>query len=649
MLADAAPTGHGTTLDYIVIFAYLGGILLFGSFFARFSKSTKEFFFSGQRFSWWLICLSIVATGVGSHSFMKYSQVGYEHGLSSSMAYMNDWFFMPFFMLGWLPIIYFSRVRSIPEYFQRRFNTPCRFVAVLILLMYMIGYIGYNLFTLGTAANQVLGVDVTTCIVVIAVVSAIYIASGGQTAVIFTDVAQGIMLIVAGLTLFVLGLDYLALDGTIFDGLRNLWAHLGLRERLPFAHFNSPPEFNFVNIFWQDGVAGSIMFLFVSQGLIMRFLAAKSVNEGRKAILFNTLLFLPISMVVVSNAGWVAHAAVAMGLMESPDSAAQAFVKLAAIVCMPGVFGFVLAALSAALMSTIDTLTNATAALFVYDVYQPYVAHGRSDRHYLRVARIASLTTSAVGLGLGLYFATRGDNLYKTHAAFLAIVTPPIIAAVFLGAFSKRFTPAGAMAAMAGGALCIWISKLFPQIVAPFATWLHGVQPEADGGYSFMTALFGLVVSGLIGVAVSTFTRPKPESEIAGLWIGSVDLARGFFKGGTPNFRRGRKVRGALALSEDGTTAPGDDPLSAMDAPAHQPPAAYAVVRLGPSQMRALAAEEGDLIYIGDARSWLGGLRSLHCRVGPPHFNGRSVLMSPAALREGNLVLGRPVVVEKLF
>ena len=404
--AASEPQTYGTGLDYVVIIGYLLLILGFGSFFGRYTKTTRDFFFSGAKFSWWLIGMSMVATGVGSHSFMKYAQTGYEHGMSSGMSYMNDWFFVPFFMFGWLPIIYFSRVRSIPEYFQRRFGTAARFLAVLVILEYMVGYIGFNLYTLGTAAHQVLGIEIWQAIVIISVVSGIYVTAGGQTAVIFTDLAQGFLLLLGGLLLFVLGLDYIALDGTIMTGIKNLWTHLSLSERLPFAHFNEPQSFNFVGVFWQDGIAGSIMFLFISQGLIMRFLAAKSVNEGRKAILFNTVFILPISMIVVGNAGWLGNVMVDMKLIDPPSEARDIFVVVAEKICHPGVFGFVLAALSAALMSTIDTLTNAAAALFIYDVYQPYLKRGAPDRHYMSAARMASAVTTVLGLGVGLYLMT---------------------------------------------------------------------------------------------------------------------------------------------------------------------------------------------------------------------------------------------------
>ncbi len=665
--AAAQPTTYGTPLDYVVIIGYLVVILGFGSFFGRYAKSTKDFFFSGAKFSWWLIGMSMVATGVGSHSFMKYAQKGYEHGMSSGMSYMNDWFFIPLFMFGWLPIIYFSRVRSIPEYFQRRFGTTARFLAVLVILEYMIGYIGFNLYTLGTVAHQVLGVEVWQAIVVISVVSGIYITAGGQTAVIFTDLFQGFMLLGGGLLLFVLGLDYLALDGALLTGLKTLWANLSLSERLPFAHFNEPQSFNFIGVFWQDGVAGSIAFLFISQGLIMRFLAAKSVNEGRKAILFNTVFILPLSMIVVGNAGWVGNAMIDAGLIAPPKEARDIFVIVAETVCKPGIFGFVLAALSAALMSTIDTLTNATAALFIYDVYQPYIRRGASDRHYMRSARITSACTALFGLGIGLWFATMGTDMYKIHGMFQAFVSPPIVAAVFLGAFWKRFTSAGAVAALVGGVACIGLSKWYPDLVAPFA---HGVEPDAEGQYNYMTAFFGLFCSAAIGVIVSLLTKPKTDQELAGLWIGTMDFAQKRFKGADPDHAVGKKVKAEVQVSSDGTTpvttaltfdeyaappGPGSEEEArgqSARVPAESvgtPPPEYPIVRLSRADMARLKARAGDLLYVGDARWWLGGLRSTHCRAGEPHEAGNVVLIHQEAFELGNFLPRRRVRVEKFF
>ena len=141
----------GSSTDWIVMAVYFAFVMLFGSYFGRYTRSTSDFFFGGRRFSWWLITMSIVATGVGSHSFVKYSAKGFEHGLSSTMTYINDWFFVPFFLFGWLPIVVYSKVRSIPEYFEKRFSPSSRFIATILLLVYMVGYIGIGFLTLGKA------------------------------------------------------------------------------------------------------------------------------------------------------------------------------------------------------------------------------------------------------------------------------------------------------------------------------------------------------------------------------------------------------------------------------------------------------------------------------------------------------------------
>ena len=182
----------GTPLDYGIMVGYFVAMLLIGTWFGRNQKSTNDFFFGGQRFSWWLISFSLVATTIGSYSFVKYSKIAYEHGIASSQTYLNDWLWAPLLLFGWLPILYFSRVVSIPEYFERRFDVRARRVATVLLLVYLIGYVGINLFTMGQALNILLGVDVWLAAALVAGVSAVYVTFGGQTSVIMTDLFQGV-------------------------------------------------------------------------------------------------------------------------------------------------------------------------------------------------------------------------------------------------------------------------------------------------------------------------------------------------------------------------------------------------------------------------------------------------------------------------
>ena len=603
-------------VDYVVIIGYFAGILAFGSYFGRYAKTTSDFFFGGRRFSWWLICVSIVATGVGSHSFIKYSAKGFQHGFSSTMTYMNDWFFMPFFMFGWLMIIYYTRVRSIPEYFENRFNRPTRILATIMMLMYMIGYVAIGFLTLGTALYKILGWPLYPTIIFIAVISAIYMTYGGQTSVIFTDLIQGLILLFAGILLFVLGINFLG-------GWDAFWDLLPVTAKLPLADFSKPPDFNFVGIFWQDGIAGSVGFLFLSQGLIMRFMACRSVNEGRKAAAMNVLFFLPISAVAVSSAGWIGKAISISnpGLIPPDFNADDIFTKVTFLVAQPGIAGFIIAALSAALMSTIDTHINATAAVFINDIYRPLKKGRNSDKDDLRWARYVSLGGTALALALVPIFASF-KTIYEAHGWFHSTLTPPLVVAVFLGIFWKRFTPKAAVATFVGGGIMIILGQNFPELVRPFS---HGIQADPGKPYIYIGALYNLFWCFTIGIIVTLFTKPKDYKLIEGLTVWTVHLAKIKFKGGKPNETPGKKpiVHWKTADLETGLVS-----LSAED-------------------MKAMDAYPGDLVYLCDKRAWLGGLKSVHAKMGESHEEEGVVYMTKEMAKNGLFTEGKKLFAEK--
>ena len=687
----------GTSTDWIVMVIYFLAIMSFGTYFGRYTKDTSDFFFGGRRFSWWLITMSIVATGVGSHSFVKYSAKGFEHGFSSSMTYLNDWFFVPFFMFGWLPIIVYSKVRSIPEYFEKRFNPSARFLATILLLFYMIGYIGIGFLTLGKAvipmlpeSFQIFGsiVDITLmrAIIVIAIITGIYITFGGQTAVIFTDLLQGFILLFAGFLLFILGITYVG-------GGQEFWDLLPLTWKLPLADFNEPSSFNFVGIFWQDAVAGSVGFLFMNQGLLMRFMACKSVNEGRKAATINILFVLPLSAIVVGNAGWLGKAMSVMdpGIVSPNTSPDEIFVVVASIVTSPGIFGFIMAALTAALMSTVDTLINATAAIFVNDVYRPimkylkkkYDNNKQKDKQELFAARITSIAITAAGV-LSVLAFIQFPTVYEAHGYFHSTLTPPLVVAIFMGVFWKRFTPAGVITTFLGGVLLMILGARFPEVfISPFD---HGIEMNPDRPYSYIRAFYNLIVCVGVGVFVTVTTVIQKniastiksnknsksimwvlsvftgvvyllailgfsslqfifpvfiivlvpiivtyysdydeESSTKGLTVYSINEAKLAFKGSKVNEKLGENVEVNFFVSD------------------HE----QDEVMFSKNDLLKLGAEVGDLVYLSDKRKWLGGLKSIHSKIGKPHNEDGKVYLSEDQIDHGLFDKGKMLIAEK--
>ncbi len=699
----------GSSTDWIVMIVYFIAIMLFGSYFGKYNRNTQDFFFGGRRFAWWLIAFSIVATGVGSHSFVKYSAKGFENGFSSTMTYINDWFFIPFFLFGWLPIIVYTKIRSIPEYFEKRFSPSARFLATLLLLFYMIGYIGIGFLTLGKAMLPMLpesfviagisfNVTLMGVVIFISIVTGIYITFGGQTAVIFTDLAQGFILLFAGLLLFVLGLSYIG-------GFNTFWNLLPVEWKMPLAKFNEPSSFNFVGIFWEDGIAGSIGFLFMNMGLVMRFMATKSVNEGRKAAVFNILFMLPISAIVVGNAGWIGKAISVASPQTIPPNTApdQIFVVVASIVSHPGVFGFIMAALVAALMSTVDTLINATAAVYINDVHRPLkkwfnmktADFKTEDKHELNAARLSSIVITILGV-LSVLLFERFPTVYEAHGYFHSTLTPPLVVAIFLGIFWKKFTPAAVISSLLGGITLMILGANYPAIlIAPFD---HGIKMDPVHPYTYIRALYNLVVCGVVAVAITYLTpwlkntvsklkeqqnaafifrsftiisgiifvglifsssffylHPDSVMEISimifaafmmtlmvalsatyyikydeykqteGLTAWSIKKAKEMFKGRPLNEADGETIKVKLKLI----------------------PETADKVYFSRQDMKKMNANPGDLVYICDARKWLGGLKSIHSTYGDPHDEDGIVYVNDEHIMQGQFSRNRLHTAEK--
>jgi SSS family solute:Na+ symporter len=611
---------------------------------------------------------------------------------------MNDWFFVPFFIFGWLPIIVYTKIRSIPEYFEKRFSPTTRFLATILLLLYMIGYVGIGFLTMGKAILPLLPPEFTMLginfqitlmglVIVIALIIGIYITYGGQTAVIFTDLAQGFVLIFAGALVFFLGIDYIGGFGIFWDLLPTTW-------KLPLANFNNPPGFNFVGIFWQDGVAGSVGFLFMNMGLVMRFMACKSVDEGRKAATFNILFMLPISAIVVGNAGWIAKAISVMSpSIVPPDTNPDAvFVVVANIISHPGVFGFIMAALTAALMSTVDTLLNATAAVYINDIHRPakkwltkkVQSWKVEDKHELSAARIATALFTVLGV-LAVIPFSKFPTVYEAHGYFHSTLTPPLVVAIFLGVFWRKFTNASVIATFVVGVTLMVLGMYYPQPLIQIFD--HGTDFDPAHPYTYIGALYNLFVCVFVGV-LTTVTRdwqrkivdkiktnPNHKSIMTGitfisgalfmmvifnvaslpvllvltaimlvfvvissnyyskyseathtegLTVWGIAKAKETFKGSKVNERDGDRIKVNWKLQDDA-----DD-----------------LMHFSKNDMAKMAADPGDLVYLCDVRKIFGGLKSCHSTYGDPHDEDGIVYITKEHIDQGQFVKGKPVTAE---
>ncbi|MCA9572521.1 MAG: hypothetical protein KC656_31995, partial [Myxococcales bacterium] len=343
---------------------------------------------------------------------------------------------------------------------------------------------------------------------------------------------------------------------------------------------------------------------------------------------------MPLAAIVVASGGWVGRAFVHAGVLSPDIPADDVFFVVAEMLARPGVFGLVMAALTAALMSTVDSLVTAIAAIVVNDVYVPLKPES-TDAQRLRAARVASVGVTLLGVALVPVFQ-QFESINTAHGAFTAAITPPMVVALLLGVFWWRYTPAAAIATLLGGGVLVFASMIWPAMIGPFAQGvpLLPAKPGLFGGavqHSFMRAFFGLSVSLGIAVVVTVFTRPRDPALIRGWVWGTIPDALRRYKGrdGVEDYSAVLEAtcRGRASIAEGGDDLP----------------------RLRVSRPLAveLQAVVGDLVYVQDRRRWLGGLRSRHGVVGEvvEEGGGRWVEVPPSFAAE----VGERVRVQRMY
>jgi len=281
---------------------------------------------------------------------------------------------------------------------------------------------------------------------------------------------------------------------------------------------------------------------------------------------------------------------------------------------------------------------NSTLSAQEYQQNMDYVRRGEVKLLYvapetLLTPRILSLLFTMTGLALVQVYM-KFHSIYQAHAAFTAAISPPIMTTVILGILWRRFSARAAFLTLTLGGTLMALSVKSPGLIAPLAA-LHGMDPGA--GFDFMRAFFGMVLCTAIAVVSSLIWPNRDADRIAGLWVGTLRVAKRLFKGREPNDAvRGAKLRLRL---EAGAEERFDEAGLQVTATA----------RVADEDAQRMQAREGDLVYVCDRRIWLGGLHSLHATLVVGGVAPGTIRIHPSQIEAAPLRAGELVVVEKII
>lgn len=506
------------TIDIVVVVIYAIGIFALAQWVSRSKKGeqkdTSDYFLASRSLPWWAIGASLIAANISAEQIVGMSGSGYVIGLAiASYEWMAA---LTLLIVGkfFLPIFLRNQIYTMPQFLEQRFGPSIR---TLMALFWLALYIFVNLTSIiwlgSIAVNRVAGVDQDIAIVGLGAFALLYQLYGGLKAVALTDIVQVTLLVMGGLLVTGITLNELGGEAGILGGF------LTLTERLP-EHFDmilSPDSPHYREL---PGLAvlfggmwiANLSYWGFNQYIIQRALAAKSIAEAQKGVVFAAYLKMLMPVIVVLPG--IAAVMLAPGLAR-PDEAYPTMLRY-----LPsGILGLVFSALVAAIIASTASKINSIATIFTLDIYakirrdpaapaqegdiaDPRVdedapAQARRERELVFVGRSAAVASIAIAILVARPLLGASEQAFQFIQEFTGFFTPGIVVMFMLGLFWKRATEAGAIAAAISSVLLSWLAKVY----APDFPFINRM------GVVFLIAL-------ALAVVVSLVTRPRGKADL---------------------------------------------------------------------------------------------------------------------------------------
>ena len=438
-----------TWVDYAVIAGYLVAITAFGSWFARFQKTTRDYFLNDRSVPWWAICFTIVATETSTLSFIgvpAQSFAGDMTFLQLALGYiigrvLVSALFIPAYFRGELYTSY--------ELLQRRFGPEVKNIAAAIFLVTRTLADGVRLFATALVIAVVTQVPVPLAIVIIGVAMIVYTTRGGVSAVIWTDVVQMFVYVAGALVVFV------ALLQRIDGGWSAVVAAGDAAGK--FRVFDAVLDPSRVYTVW-SGLLGGVALTLATHGtdqfLVQRLLSARSARSASSGlILSGAIVFLQFALFLV--VGVMLFTFYQQTPLPRPLSSNDEVLPLFVVTSLShGAAGFIVAAIVAAALSP---SINALAATTVNDFYLKYVRPEADQQTLMRVSKGATIFWGGAQIGVALG-AQWIRSVLDTGLAVLSLAAGPVLGAFLVGVLTTRVGSRAMIAGMMSGiVVLVWV------------------------------------------------------------------------------------------------------------------------------------------------------------------------------------------------
>jgi len=460
-------TGNFTFIDYLVFGCYALGIIGLGLWVSRKKKgeerNAEDYFLAGKALPWWAIGASLIAANISAEQIIGMSGSGFAGGLAIATY---EWMAAATLIIVgkyFLPIFINKGIYTIPEFVEKRFNTTLKTIlAIFWIALFIFVNLTSVLFLGAKALDTIIGNGDGSIIIYavlgLAFVAAAYSLYGGLGAVAWTDIIQVVLLVLGGVITTIIALNKVTPDGGIGAGIAHMYDTAGDKFHMILKRDN--PEFNNlpgIGVLIGGMWIANLYYWGFNQYIIQRTLAAKSLKEAQRGIAFAAFLKLIIPLFIVIPGILVfimftqpEGTSVIPGISEvftradGSVSYDKAYPWLISSFVPNGLKGLVVAALAAAIVSSLASMLNSTSTIFTMDIYRPYINRNATNKQIVTVGRASALVALIIAIACTKFLEDL-PQVFQYIQEYTGVVSPGILAIFIMGLFWKKANARGAI------------------------------------------------------------------------------------------------------------------------------------------------------------------------------------------------------------
>lgn len=530
--AAAAPKIDLHTVDYLILLVYILVVVGIGFVLKKHVKSASDFLTSGRSIPVWVTGLAFLSANLGAQEVIGMAASGAKYGIMTSHFYwvgaIPAMIFLAIFMM---PFYYGSRARSVPEYLKLRFDEKTRGLNAVSFALMTVASSGASLHALAALLHLLLKWDYNFSLIVSSIVVLAYVLKGGLSSAIYTEVLQFFLIVLGFAPLVIIGLNDLGgwngMMASMKPEFAHSWKYMGTATANPMG-------VEWFGMVFGLGFVLSFGYWCTDFLVVQRAMAAKTMGDARRTpiigaipkMLFPIIVIVPgmIALALAAKAG--SNYGIPVGVTGETDYN-LVIPSLIAHYLPTGMLGLALTALMASFMSGMAGNVTAFNTVWTYDIYQSYIGKGKSDSHYMWMAKFATVAGIVISIGFA-YVAKNVNNIMDFLQLVFGFVNAPVFATFLLGMFWKRATGHGAFFGLLLGTIAavIFHGISSPEILEAGKTipWIKGAwinthfQFTSSMAQNFWLAIVAWSVCFVLTIVISLFTaRTKSDEELKGL------------------------------------------------------------------------------------------------------------------------------------